>query len=126
MLKDIFEDKIITAIIGLPIILIALLIIDLCVTTKEYQKGLVIDKNYQAETNGTGLGTGITSNGKPTAMIVSLFQKEKYLLKVKADKIFTAKCTAEQYYSKNNGNIAYIEIKRGILSNHIWKVSVKE
>lgn len=100
---DFFRDEpIIGTILTLLLAgLIFIIVDDLC-SKPVYFQGTVIDKQYKGETNSTGIGTGVASNGQVGTVITSQHEDEKFLLIVQdaTGEISTAECEAKLYYSK--------------------------
>ncbi|ESU28381.1 hypothetical protein FLJC2902T_17340 [Flavobacterium limnosediminis JC2902] len=96
--------------------------IDGALSYPKYDSGIIIDKHYVAESNSTGTGVGMTSNGKMGVVVTSNHESEKYLLTVKTNKgeIVTVKCEPKLFYRKKLNENLDFRIQTGCFSKSNW------
>jgi hypothetical protein len=125
MLKDILEE---TPVLGVLLIagMLALVffIADAGINIQKFFFGVVIDKRYTPETTSTGVGTGVTSNGKPAAVVTTSHQNEKFLLMAKCEngKVFTVECSPEIFYTKSVGDTLFFTTSNGLFTGNTYSI----
>lgn len=125
MIKEMFEDApIISSIFALIILFLIFILIDGIFSKPVYFSGVVVDKQYSAESTRTGTGYGVTSNGQTGVVVTTETEPEKFLImvKTKSGKIFTAKCEPEVYYSKKEGQAIECYWSKGLITGWNWSI----
>jgi hypothetical protein len=123
MFKDILEE---TPVLGVlliaSILLLVFFIADAVFTTQKFFSGVVIDKRYAPEMTSTGVGTGVTSDGKPAAVVTTSHVDEKFLLMTKCTngKVFTVKCSPEIFYTKSVGDTLFFTTSNGLFTGNTY------
>ena len=120
-----FEDMpIMSSIIAIVILATAFFLIDGIASKPESFYGNVIDKHYEAESNRTVTGVGVTSSGKTGVVMTSESEPEKFLLMVKTEsgKIVTVKCEPELYYEKEIGERIESNAYKGLFTGMVWSL----
>jgi hypothetical protein len=86
------------------------------------RKGVVIDKQYKAESTLMGTGTGVGSNGQVTTVVMTETDSEKFLLIVrdKEDEIITVECEPQLYYEKEEKEELEFEVYTGKILGIEW------
>lgn len=123
MIREMFEDMpILSSIIAIIIAAFGFLLIDTIASKPEVFYGNVIDKHYEAESDRTGTGVGVTSSGNTGVVFTSESEPEKFLLIVKTQsgKIVTIKCKPELYYEKEIGERIEFNAYKGLFTGTVW------
>jgi hypothetical protein len=123
MIREMFKDMpIASTLIAIFFLFFILFLIDGLASKPESFYGSVIDRNYKAEINGTGVGYGMTSSGKGGVIVTSEHQSEKFLLMVKTEKgdVVTVECEPELYYEKQAGQKIHCKHYKGFFTGLIW------
>jgi hypothetical protein len=105
----------------IPILFIAVNLIDRGLSTIEYDSGKVIDKNSTTET--TTYTTGLVGS---KYMLLTNTSDEKYVLTVKTNKgtVLIVDTDPNIYYSKQINDSVYIAQYIGGLSNANWHTNI--
>lgn len=125
--KEMFEDMpviMISSIIALVILFLIFILIDGIFSKPVYFSGIVVDKQYKAESTRTGTGVGTTSNGQTGVVVTTEIDPEKFLVMVKTEsgKILTADCEPEIYYAKKEGQPIECYWSKGLFTGWNWSV----
>ena len=109
--------------IGRGLVVAALLVlvfigVDGVASEPEAFSGVVVDKQYKAEQNSTGMGYG----GDAGVIVTTAHDAEEFLLLVKVEdgKIATVKCEPEIYYQKKVGQKIDCKAYRGYFTGWVW------
>lgn len=124
MIKEMFQDMpIVSSIILLVILFLLFILIDGVFSKPVYFSGIVVDKHYKAESTRTGTGIRTTSNGQTGVVVMTESEPEKFLIMVKTDeKIITAECEPEVYYSKKEGQSIKCYRSKGLFTGWVWSI----
>ena len=125
MIRDMFQEMPIgSSFIFLIIFLLIFGFSDGIFSKPETFYGTVVDKQYKAERNSTGIGYATSTGGNGTVVVVSEHESEKFLVmvKTKSDEVVTVECPAEVYYQKQIGHKIECVANKGLFTGCVWSL----
>mgnify|MGYP006913924170 FL=1 len=120
-----FEDMpVLSSICSLIILFLIFILIDGVFSKPIEFSGIVVDKQYKAESTNIGTGTVTTNQGGTGTITTTEIDPEQFLImvKTKTGKILTAKCPPELYYSKKEGQMIDCYQSKGFFTGWQWAV----
>lgn len=104
------------------------ILVDVFASKPEAFCGIVVDKQYKAESSSNGVGVGVgygaTNSVNTTVIVTSQHENEKFLVMVKTGngKIVTVNCKSELYYKKEVGQKIDCNAYNGCFTGLTWEM----